>query len=46
MSVKYKEESHKSEIGINSSNKSESTYEKETVQGNPVYFPGTSMISR
>ncbi len=43
MSVKYKEESHKSEIGIDSSNQSESLPEKETVQRNPVYFPGTDI---
>ncbi len=43
MSVKYKEESHKSEIGIDSSNQSESFSEKEIVQGNPVYFPGTGI---
>ena len=41
MSVKYKDESHKSENGIDSTNKSESI--SENVQRNPVYFPGTDI---
>lgn len=43
MSVKYQDESHKREIDIDSSKKSESMSDKETVQGNPVYFPGTDI---